>query len=41
VIEANHRVLPLAERMQVFSRTDAAPVLGETIPDALAAAPVV
>jgi hypothetical protein len=36
VIEANHGVLPLAERMQVFSRNDAAPILGETIPDALA-----
>jgi hypothetical protein len=38
VIEANHGVLPLAERMQVFSRNDAAPILGETIPDALATA---
>ena len=37
VIEANHAVLPLAERMQVFTRADAAPILGETIPDALAA----
>jgi hypothetical protein len=37
VIEANHGVLPLAERMQVFTRNDASPILGETIPDALAA----
>jgi hypothetical protein len=36
-IEANHGVLPLAERMQVFSRNDASPILGQTIPDALAA----
>ena len=38
VIEGNHGVLPLAERLQVFTRADAAPILGETIPDALAAA---
>jgi hypothetical protein len=38
VIERNHGVLPLAERMQVFSRADAAPILTATIPDALAAA---
>jgi hypothetical protein len=31
-------VLPLAEQMQVFSRTDAAPMLGEMIRGALAAA---
>jgi len=38
VIEANHGVLPLAERMQVFSRADAPAVLRETLPAALAAA---
>ena len=37
VIEGNRGVLPLAERLQVFSRADAAPILGATIPDALAA----
>lgn len=37
LIEANHGVLPLAERMQVFSRADTAPILGQTIPDALMA----
>jgi hypothetical protein len=31
-------VLPLAERMQVFSRADAPAVLRETLPAALAAA---
>jgi hypothetical protein len=37
VIEANHGVLPAIERMQVFTRADAAPILGEVIPEALAA----
>jgi hypothetical protein len=37
VIEANQDVLPSLEKMQVFSRADAAPTLGEAIPDALAA----
>ncbi|MEA2681461.1 MAG: hypothetical protein QOK03_3183 [Candidatus Binataceae bacterium] len=37
VIEGNHGVLPLAERMQVLSRADAPAILTETIPDALAA----
>jgi hypothetical protein len=37
VIEANHGVLPLAERMQVFIRTDASPALSEVIPAALTA----
>jgi hypothetical protein len=37
VIEANHGVLPLAERMQVLTRADAEPSLGEAIPEALAA----
>ncbi len=37
VIEANHGVLPLIERMQVWMRGDAAPILGETLPAALAA----
>jgi hypothetical protein len=38
VIEANHGALPLTERMQVCSRADASPLLGEAIPGALAAA---
>jgi hypothetical protein len=38
VIESNRGALPLAERMQVFSRSDASPLLGEEIPAALAAA---
>ena len=38
VIEANHGVLPLAERMQVFSRAEAPAILRETLPAALAAA---
>jgi hypothetical protein len=38
LIEANHGALPLTERMQVFSRADASPLLGEAIPAALAAA---
>jgi hypothetical protein len=37
VVEANHGVLPLAERMQVFIRTDASPALSEVIPAALTA----
>jgi hypothetical protein len=37
VIEANHGVLPLAERMQVFIRADSAPLLRELIPEAIAA----
>jgi hypothetical protein len=37
VIEANHGALPLAERMQVFIRADAPAMLGEIIPEALAA----
>jgi hypothetical protein len=37
VIEANHGVLPSAERMQVFIRTDSAPLLRELIPEAIAA----
>jgi hypothetical protein len=37
VIEANRRVLPLAERMQVFCRSDVPARLNETIPEALAA----
>jgi hypothetical protein len=40
VIEGNHGVLPLAESMQVFSRADAAPILGKSITDALAAHPI-
>jgi hypothetical protein len=35
VIETNHGVLLLAERMQVFTRADAAPQLREMIPEAL------
>jgi hypothetical protein len=38
VIERNHGVLPLAERMQVLCRADAPAILTATIPDALAAA---
>lgn len=37
VIEANQGVLPAVERVQVFTRADAAPILGEVIPQALAA----
>jgi hypothetical protein len=37
VIEANHGVLPATEGMQVFSRADAAPILSQLIPQALAA----
>jgi hypothetical protein len=37
VIEANRGVLPLTERMQVFTRTDAAPQLRDAIPEALEA----
>jgi hypothetical protein len=37
VVEANHGVLPLAERMQVLTRADAVPNLSEAIPKALAA----
>ena len=37
VIEANDGALPSVERMQVFTRADAAPILGEVIPEALAA----
>lgn len=37
VIEANSGVLPATEGMQVFSRADAAPILGKSIADALAA----
>jgi hypothetical protein len=37
VIEANRGVLPATEGMQVFSRADAAPILGKSITDALAA----
>lgn len=37
VIEANHGMLPMAERMQVFCRNDAPPHLRAIIPDALAA----
>jgi len=36
VIESNNGVLPLAERIQVFSRRDANPVLADAIPVALA-----
>jgi hypothetical protein len=36
VIEANHGVLPATEGMQVFSRADAAPTMGKSIPEALA-----
>jgi hypothetical protein len=36
VIESNNGVLPLAERIQVFTRRDANPVLANTIPEALA-----
>ncbi len=37
VIEANHGILPATEGMQVFSRADAAPILGKSISEALAA----
>jgi hypothetical protein len=37
VIEANHGILPATEGMQVFSRADAAPILGKSITEALAA----
>lgn len=37
VIEKNRGILPLAERMQVFCRTDATNALRESIPEALAA----
>jgi len=37
VIEANRGALPLIERMQVFSRADAAPILGQSIAEAFAA----
>jgi hypothetical protein len=37
VIEENRGILPLAERMQVFSRADVPARLGATIPEALAA----
>ena len=39
VIEANRGVLPLAERMQVFLRSEASAALSKTIADALAAVP--
>jgi hypothetical protein len=38
VIDRNHGVLPLAERMQVLCRADAPAIQTATIPDALAAA---
>ena len=37
VIETNRGVLPMAEQMQVFSRTDVAACLREAIAEALAA----
>jgi hypothetical protein len=37
VVEANHGVLSSTEAMQVFSRADAAPILGKSISEALAA----
>jgi hypothetical protein len=37
VIEANHGALPSYERLQVATRADAAPILAEAIPEALAA----
>jgi hypothetical protein len=37
VIEANHGILPATEGMQVFSRADAAPILGKSITEALEA----
>jgi len=37
VIEANDGALPSVERMQVFTRADAPPIMGEVIPEALAA----
>ena len=37
VIEGNDGVLPSMERMQVFTRADAAPILGETIAAAMVA----
>jgi hypothetical protein len=37
VIETNHGVLPLAERMQVFTRADVPPALSEILPAAITA----
>ncbi|HEY2107920.1 MAG TPA: hypothetical protein VGH29_19140, partial [Candidatus Binataceae bacterium] len=37
VIDANHGALPSYERLQVATRADAAPILAEVIPQALAA----
>jgi hypothetical protein len=38
VIESNHGLLPLAERIQVFTRRDANPLLANAIPEVLPAA---